>query len=64
MYLYVTEPIAAQLSSGALAIAEHPDRLDTSHVLVDREGAELIRRVDPQYIRFYNSDPSDDDKEM
>jgi uncharacterized protein YaiL (DUF2058 family) len=63
-YLYVTEPIAAQLSSGALAIAEHPDTLDTPHVLVDREAAELIRHVDPQYIRFHNADPSDDHKEM
>jgi uncharacterized protein YaiL (DUF2058 family) len=62
-YLYVSEAIAAQLSRGLLAIAEHPDTLDTPHVLVDGEAAELIRHVDPIYIRFHNADPSDDDKE-
>jgi uncharacterized protein YaiL (DUF2058 family) len=63
-YLYVSESIAAQLSRGLLAIAEHPDALDAPHVLVDREAAELIRHVDPIYIRFHNADPSDDDKEI
>ncbi len=60
-YLYVSESIAAQLSGGLLAVAEHPDALDAPHVLVDREAAELIRHVDPVYIRFHNADPSDDD---
>jgi uncharacterized protein YaiL (DUF2058 family) len=60
-YLYVSESIAAQLSRGILAIAEHPDALDAPHVLVDREAAELIRHVDPMYLRFHNADPSDDD---
>jgi uncharacterized protein YaiL (DUF2058 family) len=63
-YLYVTEHIAAQLNSGALAIAEHPEALDTPHVLVDHEAAELIRRIDPLYICFHNTDPLENDKEM
>jgi uncharacterized protein YaiL (DUF2058 family) len=63
-YLYVSEPIAHQLNRGALAIVEHPEAPETPYVLVDREAAELISRIDPMYIRFHNTDPSAEDKEM
>jgi uncharacterized protein YaiL (DUF2058 family) len=63
-YLHVSEPIAHQLNRGALAIVEHPEALEALYVLVDREAAELIRRIDPMYIRFHNTDPSAEDKEM
>jgi uncharacterized protein YaiL (DUF2058 family) len=63
-YLYVTEPLAAQLSRGALAIAEYPEALDTPHVLIDQEAAVMIRRIDPLYICFHNTDPLENDEEM
>jgi uncharacterized protein YaiL (DUF2058 family) len=59
-YLDVSEPTASQLSRGALAIVEHPEEPDTPYVLIDREAATLIARIDPQYVRFYNEEPADE----
>jgi uncharacterized protein YaiL (DUF2058 family) len=59
-YLYVSEPLAAQLGTGALAIVERPDETDTPYTLVDHEAAKLIARIDPQYVRFYNDEPADE----
>lgn len=58
-HLYVSEPLAAQLTDGDLAIVAKPDDLDTPYVLVDREAAALIARIDPQYVRFHNQAPAD-----
>lgn len=55
-YLYVTEPTALQLSTGALAIVEHPETNDFPYVLVERDAAQVITNVDTQYVRFYNRD--------
>jgi uncharacterized protein YaiL (DUF2058 family) len=57
-YLYVSEPLATQLSSGDLAIVECPEETDVPFALIDREAAELIARVDPLYVRFYNTEPA------
>jgi uncharacterized protein YaiL (DUF2058 family) len=59
-YLYVSEPIAAQLGSGQLAIVEYPEAMDTPYVLIDHEAAELIAHVDPGYVRFHNREPADE----
>jgi uncharacterized protein YaiL (DUF2058 family) len=59
-YLYVSGPTAAQLGSGQLAIVEYPEAMDTPYVLIDREAAELIARVDPVYVRFHNREPADE----
>ena len=53
-YLYVSKPLAARLDAGDLAIVERPDASDIPFTLVDHEAAELIARIDPQYVRFYN----------
>jgi uncharacterized protein YaiL (DUF2058 family) len=58
--LYVSEPTAAQLSRGALAIVEHPEERDMSYVLIDHEAAALIAQIDAQYVRFYNEEPADE----
>jgi uncharacterized protein YaiL (DUF2058 family) len=57
-YLYVSEPIAARLSRGDLAIVEYPEEIDTPFLLIDHEAAELIARVEPIYVRFYNTEPA------
>jgi uncharacterized protein YaiL (DUF2058 family) len=57
-YLYVSEPMAAQLSSGDLAIVEYPGETDMPFALIDHEAAELIARVDPLYVLFYNTEPA------
>jgi len=59
-YLYVSEPTAAQLSRGALAIVEHPEEREMPYILIDHEAAALIARIDAQYVRFYNEEPADD----
>jgi uncharacterized protein YaiL (DUF2058 family) len=59
-YLYVSEPVAAQLGRGTLAIVESPEETDLPYVLIDHEAAELIARVDPMYVRFYNTAPAND----
>lgn len=62
-YLYVSEPIALQLSTGTLAIAERPDEFEEPrYVLIEREAAELIARIDPTYIRFHNTTLDEDDQ--
>jgi uncharacterized protein YaiL (DUF2058 family) len=61
-YLSVSEPLGLQLSTGALAIVERPDELEESrYVLIEREAAELVARVDPTYVRFHNTDIGEDD---
>ncbi|MGQ4807489.1 hypothetical protein NKDENANG_00841 [Candidatus Entotheonellaceae bacterium PAL068K] len=57
---YMSDPLAAQLGAGALAIVEYPDETETPYVLVDHEAAALIARIDPQYVRFHNNQPADD----
>lgn len=56
-YLYVSEPLAARLETGALAIVEHPEAPETPYVLVDREAAVQLGRIDPQYVCFHNTVP-------
>ncbi len=58
-HLYVSEPLAAQLTAGHLAIVERPDDANILYVLVEREAATLIARIDPQYVRFHNAEPED-----
>jgi uncharacterized protein len=62
-YLYVSEPLGLQLSTGALAIVERPDEFEEPrYVLIEREAAELVARVDPTYVRFHNTDMNGDDQ--
>jgi uncharacterized protein YaiL (DUF2058 family) len=62
-YLSVSEPLGLQLSTGALAIVERPDEVEEPrYVLIEREAAELIARVDPMYVRFHNTDLDADDQ--
>jgi len=62
-YLYISEPLGLQLSTGALAIVERPDEFEEArYVLIEREAAELVARVDPTYVRFHNIDTDGDDQ--
>lgn len=62
-YLYISEPLGLQLSTGALAIVERPDEFEEPrYVLIEREAAELVARVDPTYVRFHNNDIGEDDQ--
>ena len=62
-YLYISEPLGLQLSTGALAIVERPDEVEEPrYVLIEREAAELVARVDPTYVRFHNNDIGEDDQ--
>jgi uncharacterized protein len=62
-YLYVSEPLGLQLSTGALAIVERPDEFEEPrYVLIEREAAELVARIDPTYVRFHNTDMDGDDQ--
>jgi uncharacterized protein YaiL (DUF2058 family) len=62
-YLYISEPLGLQLSTGALAIVERPNEVEEPrYVLIEREAAELIARVDPMYVRFHNTDLDADDQ--
>ena len=62
-HLSVSEPLGLQLSTGALAIVERPDELEEPrYVLIEREAAELVARVDPTYVRFHNTDIGEDDQ--
>lgn len=55
-YLYVSSRLGLQLSTGALAIIERPEEHDEpQYVLLEREAAELVARVDPTYVRFHNT---------
>lgn len=60
-YLNVSEPLALQLSMGALAIVEHPGAEEPQYVLLERDAAELVAHVDPGYVRFHNAKPADDE---
>ncbi len=57
-YADVSDPLAAQLGAGALAIVEIPDETDIPYALVDHEAATLIARIDQQYVRFHNEEPA------
>ena len=62
-YLSVSEPLGLQLSTGALAIVERPEEFEEPrYVLIEREAAELVARVDPTYVRFHNTDIGGDDQ--
>ena len=62
-YLSVSEPLGLQLSTGALAIVERPEEVEEPrYVLIEREAAELVARVDPTYVRFHNTDIGEDDQ--
>ena len=62
-YLYVSEPIGLQLSTGTLAIIERPEESEEPrYVLIEREAAELVARVDPTYVRFHNTGLDVDDQ--
>ena len=62
-YLYVSEPLGLQLSTGALAIVERPDEFEEPrYVLIEREAAELVARIDPTFVRFHNTDVDVDDQ--
>ena len=62
-YLYISEPLGLQLSTGALAIVERPEEVEEPrYVLIEREAAELVARVDPTYVRFHNTDIGEDDQ--
>lgn len=62
-YLYVSEPLGLQLSTGTLAIVERPDEFEEPrYVLIEREAADLVARVDPTYVRFHNTDLDGDDQ--
>ena len=56
--LYVSTPIASKLGKGDLAIVEYPEATDPPYVLIEHEAAELIARVDPMYVRFFNTEPA------
>src|SRR5215510_1605801 len=62
-YLYISEPLSLQLSTGALAIVERPDELEEPrYVLIEREAAELVARIDPTYVCYHNTDIDGDDQ--
>jgi len=55
-YLYVSEPIALQLSTGTLAIVEYPDeREEPRYLLIEGDAADLVARIDATYVRFHNT---------
>lgn len=55
-YLYVNARLGLQLNTGALAIVERPDEHDEpQYVLIEREAAELVARVDAAYVCFHNT---------
>lgn len=62
-YLYVSEPMAAQLGRGDMAIVEYPEDNDLPYVLIDREAAQLISHVEPMCVRFFNTEPPHDGQE-
>jgi uncharacterized protein len=62
-YLYVSEPIGLQLSTGTLAVVERPEEFEEPrYVLIEREAAELVARIDPTYVRFHNTELDGDDQ--
>ena len=62
-YLSISEPIGLQLSTGALAIVERPEEFEEPrYLLIEREAAELVARIDPTYVRFHNTELDGDDQ--
>jgi uncharacterized protein YaiL (DUF2058 family) len=62
-YLSISEPIGLQLSTGTLAIVERPEELEEPrYLLIEREAAELVARIDPTYVRFHNTELDGDDQ--
>jgi uncharacterized protein YaiL (DUF2058 family) len=62
-YLSVSEPLGLQLNTGTLAIVERPDEFEEPrYIMIEREAAELIARVDPTYVRFHNTNLDVDDQ--
>jgi len=62
-YLSISEPIGLQLSTGTLAIVERPEEFEEPrYLLIEREAAELVARIDPTYVRFHNTDLDGDDQ--
>jgi len=56
-YLYVSEPVALQLSTGTLAIVEYPGEFEEPrYLLIEGDAAALVARIDPTYVRFYNTE--------
>lgn len=62
-YLAVSEPTALRLRTGALAIVEHPDDVEPRYLLVEHDAAEVVAQLDANYVRFYNREPIDGEKE-
>jgi len=62
-YLSVSAPLGLQLSTGTLAIVERPEESEEPrYLLIEREAAELVARIDPTYVRFYNTALDGDDQ--
>ena len=61
-YLYVSEPLGLQLSTGARNRGAPDEFEEPRYVLIEREAAELVARVDPTYVRFHNTDVDADDQ--
>src|SRR5215831_11370556 len=61
-YFYVSEPVALQLSTGTLAIVEHPDEFEEPrYLLIEGDAAALVAHIDPTYVRFHNTELDVDD---
>jgi len=62
-YLYVSEPMALQLSTGTLAIVEYPGEFEEPrYLLIEGDAAALVAHIDPTYVRFHNTALDVDDK--
>ena len=62
-YLYVSEPMALQLSTGTLAIVEYPGEFEAPrYLLIEGDAAALVARIDPTYVRLHNTELDVDDK--
>ena len=61
-YLYVSEPMALQLSTGTLAIVEYPGEFEAPrYLLIEGDAATLVARIDPTYVRLHNTGLDVDD---
>lgn len=62
-YLYVSEPIALQLSTGTLAIVAYPGEFEEPrYLLIEGDAAALVAHIDPRYVRLHNTAFDVDDK--
>ena len=62
-YLYVSEPMALQLSTGTLAIVEYPGEFEEPrYLLIEGDAAALVARIDPTYVRLHNTELDVDDR--